>query len=186
MQESKINIDVNTMVDMAITELDKILDEAKKYVLANEMFMQYIVQFQKYAANLISIMSNPAIRVNDVRGKVHFMVAGEKWKLFMAAQFFYAPDGNEGTKFISCTNPISYKYDTFLVSKNDAIKALNDYEEVYDMSIQTVMDINDKVASLANMTSNSDKLNVLREVVVMIRNGIETNRSVYKTAMTGH
>ena len=179
-------IDVAGMIDMAVTDLDAILDEAKKYLLSNDMFVRCIVQFQQNAGQLINIISSPAIRINDTSGKVHFMVAGEKWKLFMAANFFYAPGGNEGHKVINCTNPITYKFDTFVVSKEDAIKALNDYEEVYDRSIKNVMDINDKVSSLAELQQNSEKLNVLREVVTMIRNGIKANRDFYDTAMNGH
>lgn len=186
MEESKVVIDMNSVIDQAVTELDKMLDEAKKYILSNEMFIRYVVQFQQAAAQLINIISTPAIKVTDIQGNVHFIVAGEKWKLFMAAQFFYSPNGNEGQKVINCTNPITYTYDTFTITKNEAISALNNYEEVYDISIKNVMDINDKVSSLSSVNSNTDKLNILREVVGMIRKSIETNREIYKTAMSGH
>lgn len=186
MAENKTVIDINNMIDMTITDLDKLLDEAKKYILSNDMFVRCIVQFQTTAAQIINIISTPAIKVVDTSDKVHFMVAGEKWKLFMAASFFYSPNGDEGNKVINCTNPITYKFDTFTVSKQGAIRALNDYEEVYDQSIRTVMDINDKLSTLADLKQNSDKLNVLREVVTMIRKGIEANRELYDIAMNGN
>ena len=113
------------------------------------------------------------------------MVGGERWKLFMVTEFFNSVDGDEGSKIIKCTNPSTNSVDEFCTTKELAKRALEEYENVYDMGIERVMAINDKMSGLINIQNNSDKLNVLAEVAGMIRESIEGQLALYKIDKTG-
>lgn len=174
------------MINAAIGQLRSMLKDAKQYVLQKEYFDRYLGVFANASAQLISTISNPAIRVFDIEGKMHFLVASEKWKLFMVAEFFYSVNGNEGQKEIHCTNPIEMKYDTFIIDKKNAIKAMNDYETLYDDNIRRIMDINDLMSTIQGIANNSDKLKVLESVIGMIEDAVKANHEFYEISKSGN
>jgi len=183
---SDLNSNVNKMIDTAIDNLDKILIESRKYLLQKEVFDRCIAAWQRQATDLIQLITTPAIAIRDVNGKIHFMVTGEKWKLFMRLNLFYSEKGSEGRSTIICTNPVEFICDKFEVDKSCVIKALRDYEEIYDASIMDVMAINDKVAALQSLNSNGEKLDNLQEASNMIRAAIKRNREITDVVAHGN
>lgn len=177
---------VEMMIRHSIDDLDKCIAEARKYILQTEVFNQLIGAFSQNASQLLALVSNPAICVLDKQGNKHYMVGGERWKLFMVTEFFNSVDGDEGSKIIKCTNPSTNSVDEFCTTKELAKRALEEYENVYDMGIERVMAINDKMSGLINIQNNSDKLNVLAEVAGMIRESIEGQLALYKIDKTGN
>ena len=186
MEASSMNDNVSKIVNDSISGLYKIIDEAKKYMLQKEMFDRFIAAYQSEAVGLIQMITNPAITIRDVEGKIHYVVSGEKWKILMTSMYFYSLNGNEGQRVLNCTNPIDFKFDSFVVDKACCIKAMMNYEELYDLDIKTVMEINDKVMSLASLNTNGEKLDVLREVTDMIKVGITRNQEVYSVNKLGN
>lgn len=176
---------VEMMIRHSVDDLDKCITEARKYILQTEIFNQLIGAFSQNASQLLALVSNPAICVLDKQGNKHYMVGGERWKLFMVTEFFNSVDGDEGSKIIKCTNPSTNSVDEFCTTKELAKRALEEYENVYDMGIERVMAINDKMSGLINIQNNSDKLNVLAEVAGMIRESIEGQLALYKIDKTG-
>lgn len=176
---------VEMMIRHSMDDLDKCITEARKYILQTEIFNQIIGAFSQNASQLLALVSNPAICVLDKQGDKHYMVGGERWKLFMVTEFFNSVDGDEGSKIIKCTNPSTNSVDEFCTTKELAKRALEEYENVYDMGIERVMAINDKMSGLINIQNNSDKLNVLAEVAGMIRESIEGQLALYKIDKTG-
>lgn len=176
---------VEMMIRHSVDDLDKCITEARKYILQTEIFNQIIGAFSQNASQLLALVSNPAICVLDKQGNKHYMVGGERWKLFMVTEFFNSVDGDEGSKIIKCTNPSTNSVDEFCTTKELAKRALEEYENVYDMGIERVMAINDKMSGLINIQNNSDKLNVLAEVAGMIRESIEGQLALYKIDKTG-
>ena len=177
---------VEMMIRTSLDEMDKCIDEARKYLLQQQVFNQFIGAFSQNASQLLALVSNPAICIVDKDGNKHYMVGGERWKLFMITTFFCSVDGNEGCKVIKCTNPATNSVDEFCTTKELARRALEEYESVYDLGIQQVMDINDKMSGLVKLQNNSDKLNVLSEVSKMIRESIEGQLDLYKIDKTGN
>jgi len=177
---------IDNTIDESLKTLDNLVTEARKYVLQGDFMNRYIAAYNGVAAQLISIVSTPAIPVRDTGNKVHYMPSGEKWKLFMAATFFYQIDGNEGVKEMSCTDPFTCKFETFTIDKKRAITALNDYDSIYNQCMIKVMEINDKVASIAGINGNSEKLDRLAEVNTLFHEAVKNTRSIYETINTGH
>lgn len=186
MNAAEVNNKVNNMVDESVKELYTIIDKARTCMLQKEYFDQCIVVYQTKAFQLIQMITTPAIVIRDVEGKVHYVVASEKWKIMMTGMYFYSEKGNEGQRTLNCTNPIDLKYDSFVVDKDGCKKAMQDYEELYDANIQIVMDINNKVMGIASLNTNSEKLDVLKEVTDMIKRGIERNKEVYEIVKSGN
>lgn len=174
------------MIDLSIDNLDSLLKECRSYLLQKDVFDRGIVAWQQQASGLIQLITTPAISIRDVDGKNHFIVAGEKWKLFMRLNLFYSERGNEGRSKIVCTNPVDFTCDEFEIDKACVIKALRDYEEVYDAAIKDVMSINDKVATLQNLNTNGDKLDVLQDATNLIRSAITRNRDLNNIAANGN
>ena len=185
MEGSEMNARISKMVEDSIGGLYKIIEEAKKYMLQKEMFDRFIGMYQSEAANLLQMITAPAIVIRDVTGKIHYVVAGEKWKIIMTQLYFYSINGNEGQRVLNCTNPIDFKFDSFVVDKACCSKAMKDYEELYDAGIKQVMEINDKVMSLASLNTNGEKLDVLVKVTDMIKEGITRNQQVYESHKSG-
>ena len=183
---SDLNNSVNDMIDLALDNLDALLKECRNYLLQKEVFERGIAAWQQQAAGMLQLITTPAIPIMDVNGKIHFIVAGEKWKLFMRINLFYSEKGNEGCSKMMCTNPVDFTCDEFEVYKADIIKSLRDYEEIYDAAIKDVMAINDKVASLKDIISNGDKLTVLQEATDLIRGAIKRNREITVIVANGN
>ena len=177
---------VEQMIRASVDELDKCTTEAKKYLLQGDMFNRYIGAYAQNASQLLSLVSNPAICVLDIEANRHFMVGGERWKLFMVAALFTRENGTDGIKTIKCTNPATNSVDTFTTSKQQATQALEEYETMYDQGIERVMRINDLMSGLYKIESNSDKLKVLEEVTSIIHGAIEEQFAMYKAIENGN
>ena len=176
---------VNTMIDNALGMLESLLNESRKYLLQTDMFNKYMQEFSGGVAQLLNSLMTPPIAVHDVNGKSHFIVPGERWKLFMRASFFYSDAGNEGVSEVTCTNPVTLSADTFKVSKADCIKALQNYESLYDRGIQTVMKINDMMLEIQKKNSNSEKLNGTLDILGMIKATLKEQREYISAMING-
>ena len=109
------------------------------------------------------------------------MVAGEKWKLFSA--LVLTIDETDLRSFV-VTNPFSMKADEFTTTKLKVTEALVNYEEVYNKTIDVVMNINLLMVKLQNQTSNGDMLNVMRETKDLLNEYKDYANDYYKMPET--
>lgn len=163
--ENKVNI-YNQMLSGVVRSIDELASESQKYLLENEKFGQCAQYFIQIVSQAIQIINTPAIRLVDTAGEDHYIVAGEKWKVFAAIIA-----GIPGTELrpIVATNPFTMKVDRYTITKENAMEALVNYEETYNQTIDAVMEINMKMVNLQNLPSNNDKVKVMREVGEIVK-----------------
>lgn len=163
--ENKVNI-YNQMLSGVVRSIDELASESQKYLLENEKFGQCAQYFIQIVGQAIQIINTPAIRLVDTAGEDHYIVAGEKWKVFAA---IIADIPGTALRPIVATNPFTMKVDRYETTKENAMEALVNYEETYNQTIDAVMEINMKMVNLQNMTSNNDKVKVMREIGEIIK-----------------
>ena len=163
--ENKVNI-YNQMLSGVVRSIDEVASEAQKYLLENEIFGKRAQMFIQIVSHAIQIINTPAIRLVDINGEDHYIVAGEKWKVFAA---IIADIPGTALRPIVATNPFTMKVDRYETTKENAIEALVNYEETYNQTIDAVMEINMKMVNLQNLPSNNDKVKVIREVGEIIK-----------------
>ena len=183
--EERITNQMQMVINNTIAQMEKLVNDIETNIDKPTNFNLAIRTFNNAAAELISFISNPAIRVVDTSGKSHFMVGGEKWKLFMTINLFYSLNGDEGVREIVCTNPVDLKCDKFIISKTAAIEALRNYESLYDTGIQHVMTINAEAGNLINAATNPEKVEVLRKTVGLIKEAMASQLSFYDAVKKG-
>lgn len=167
------------MMNGMLKQLEKLAAESKKYLLQPVQFRQAFSQFTYGAAQILQLVSSPAIRINDKDGETHFIVAGEKWKLF-AGMINIQHTVNVTETTITCTNPVHMCVETFNVEANDIMTAINNYEAVYNDGIVAVMKINDKMNALAELTSCGDQHKGMTEIIEELKKTGEALNKYYK------
>lgn len=159
MDETKVNI-FSQMINGVTANIDMIITQGQRLIFEKEKFAQLANTFVQLIGQSIQLISTPAILIKDTNDNDHYMVAGEKWKLFSA--LVLTIDETDLRSFV-VTNPFSMKADEFTSTKLKVTEALMNYEEVYNRTIDVVMNINLLMVKLQNQTSNGDMLNVMRE-----------------------
>ena len=123
--ENKVNI-YNQMLSGVVRSIDELASESQNYLLEKEKFGQCAQYFIQIVSQAIQIINTPAIRLVDTNGEDHYIVAGEKWKVFAA---IIADIPGTALRPIVATNPFTMKVDRYETTKENAMEALINYEE---------------------------------------------------------
>lgn len=167
------------MMNGMVKQLEMLTAESKKYLLQPAQFRQAFSQFTYGAAQVLQLVSSPAIRISDKDGETHFIVAGEKWKLFAGMMTLqYTVNITEVT--ITCTNPVHMCVETFNVVADNIMTAIYNYESVYNDGIIAVMKINDKMSALAELSSCGDQHKGMTEIIEELKKTGEALDKYYK------
>ena len=183
--EEKVTSSMQLAINNTISQMEKLVNDIEANINQPTTFNMAIRTFSGAASELISFISNPAIRVVDTSGNSHFMVGGEKWKLFISIDIYHSVNGNDEIREMTFTNPVDLKYETILISKRAAAQALQDYESLYDSGIQNVMRINAEAANIAKASTNIEKVAVLRKTIELIKEAMKVQLDFYSSIKQG-
>ena len=154
----------SVMTAQLTSQIRMLMDNARKVLLDNNQFNEMMSNIVYGLSQGMQIVNNPAILIKDIHDNSHFMVGGEKWKLFSAILLW--DKVNETTNFtMKCTNPINNSYDVFETSREKVQNAIIEYERVYDENIELIMEINTMMNQIQAYTSNGDKLKAMEQVL---------------------
>lgn len=170
------------MMNGMLKQLELLANESKKYLLQPAKFRELFGQFTYGAAQVLQLVSSPAIRITDKDGEIHFIVGGEKWKLFaamMSIDHEYSTDGEKQATIV-CTNPVQMCVESFEVTAINILTSMNDYEKIYNEGIISVMKINDKMNELAALTSCGDQQSGMLGIIEDLKKTGELLDNYYK------
>lgn len=177
MDETKVNL-FSQMLNGITSNIDMLVTQGQKLIFEKEKFAQLANTYVQLIGQTIQLINTPAILIKDTNDKDHYMVAGEKWKLFSA---LVLPINETDLRSFVVTNPFIMKADEFTTTKTKVIEALMNYEEVYNKTIDMVMNLNLLIIKLQNQTSNGDMLNVMRESKDLLLEYKDYTNDYYKT-----
>jgi len=150
------------MMSGAFEQLQKLLDESKKYLLQPPTFQRAIGEFSFGVSQLLQLFANPALKIKDTEGLSHFIVGGEKWKLFVAWKLI--EQGSPEAKIV-CTNPVAMAIEEFNVNDACLCTCFAQYEAIYNEGIMQVMMTNDKMNTIAAMQTCGDQHKTMTEIL---------------------
>ena len=177
MDETKVNL-FSQMLNGITSNIDMLVTQGQKLIFEKEKFAQLTNTYVQLIGQTIQLINTPAILIKDTNDKDHYMVAGEKWKLFSA---LVLPINETDLRSFVVTNPFIMKADEFTTTKIKVIEAIMNYEEVYNKTIDMVMNLNLLIIKLQNQTSNGDMLNVMRESKDLLIEYKDYTNDYYKT-----
>lgn len=150
------------MMTGCFAQLQKLVDESKKYLLQPPTFQRCIGEFSYGCSQLLQMFANPALKIQDTEGGNHFIVAGEKWKLFVAWKLI---DKGAAEATIVSTNPVALAIEEFTVNDAGLSACFAGYESLYNEGIINVMKINDAMTDLGKMQSCGDQQKAMAAIL---------------------
>ena len=150
------------MMTGCFAQLQKLVDESKKYLLQPPAFQRCIGEFSYGCSQLLQLFANPALKIQDTEGENHFIVAGEKWKLLVAWNLI---EKGAADATIVCTNPIALAIEEFIVNDAGLTACFAGYEALYNEGILNVMKINDAMNDLGKMQSCGDQQKAMVDIL---------------------
>ena len=166
------------MTAQLTSQIKMLMDNARKVLLDTNQFNEMMSNIVYGLSQGMQIINNPAILVRDIDNNAHFMVGGEKWKLFSAMVLW--GQVTETTNFtMKCTNPINNTYDVFETTRDKVQTAIIEYEKIYDENIELIMEINSMMNEIQQKPSNGDKLKAMELVLDRFNNAIDAMNAYY-------